>query len=83
MKCPECKKEFISLSINQKYCCANCGNKYRKKHSELVHFPVISFYCAYCGKSVVTDGKMINVHVFVHKYAKKSIGGIHHRITVQ
>lgn len=57
MKCPECKKEFTSLSINQKYCCSTCGYKYRKKYPELVHFPVISFYCAYCGKSVVTDGK--------------------------
>lgn len=55
MKCLECGKEFDPLSVNQKYCCEACGRKYRRHHE--VEFPIVEFYCAHCGKHVITDGK--------------------------
>ena len=57
MRCPECGNEFNPLSVNQRYCSAECGSSYRRKHPAETRFPVIAFRCSYCGKAVVTDGK--------------------------
>ena len=58
MKCPNCNNEFSPLSVNQLYCSARCGEIYRRKHPTATRFPSISFNCSFCGKAVVTDGKM-------------------------
>ncbi|MGN1037529.1 MAG: hypothetical protein ACI4PX_07125, partial [Ruminococcus sp.] len=57
--CPECKKEFEPKSVNQIYCSSLCGERYRRKHPEYIRTgnTVLKFQCAYCGKTVVTDGK--------------------------
>ena len=57
MICVECGKDFPQLAINQIYCCARCGEKYRRKNPALTRYPSISFNCSFCGKAVVTDGK--------------------------
>lgn len=56
-KCPLCEKEFIPVNSQQKYCSAYCGNKYRRIHGSGVPYEPIEFYCAYCRKRVITDGK--------------------------
>lgn len=57
MICPNCKKQFNPVSVNQIYCSEKCGKQYRKAHPDVTHFPAISFRCSFCGKEVVTDGK--------------------------
>lgn len=57
MICPECGTDFCEKSVNQIYCSPKCGERYRKKHPMEARFPSVAFYCAKCGKAVVTDGK--------------------------
>ena len=53
LKCPQCNTEFTPLSVTQIYCSSKCGNKYRKNHKAIS--PSITFDCAFCGKTVVTE----------------------------
>lgn len=53
MICLECGVKFVPLTVMQKYCCRQCGNRYRQKHN--VVSPSIIFDCAFCGKTVVTE----------------------------
>lgn len=54
MKCPNCGKEFSERTVVQKFCSTKCGNQYRQKHKAI--YPSITFNCAHCGHTVVTDG---------------------------
>lgn len=54
-KCLECGKNFTPLSVNQIYCCKQCGDKYRRKNKGKIKYPSITFSCSQCGKVVVTD----------------------------
>lgn len=57
MKCLNCGGEFTPLTVIQKYCCTECGVKYRRTHKNLnSEYPSITFTCAKCGKVVVTEG---------------------------
>lgn len=53
--CKQCGKVFMPLSVNQKYCSAYCGNKYRRLHDVSLENPSITFSCSQCGKVVVTE----------------------------
>lgn len=53
MICPECGNSFLALSINHKYCCKSCGDRYRRKHK--IISPSLTFDSAKCGKTVVTE----------------------------
>lgn len=55
MKCLQCGTSFTPLSVNQLYCSETCGDRYRRRHGA-PGFPSIQFDCAYCGRTVVTDG---------------------------
>lgn len=55
MKCRQCGTEFTPLSVNQKFCSASCGAKWRYRHGA-DPVPSVTFRCAKCGKLVVTDG---------------------------
>lgn len=51
MKCVSCGKEFQAASPSQKYCSKEClvyGSNHRLAR------PPYEFYCAHCGKHVVT-----------------------------
>lgn len=56
MKCLNCGGEFAPLSINQKYCCGKCRESYSRKHQMDKFYPSITFSCAQCGRTVVTEG---------------------------
>lgn len=53
MKCLNCGQEFTPLTVIQKYCSIRCGQQYRSHHS--ISYPSITFQCAQCGKTVVTE----------------------------
>lgn len=55
MKCLNCGKEFIQLSVNQKYCSELCGCRYRRKNKGKILNPSITFNCRQCGRTVVTE----------------------------
>ena len=55
MKCLNCGEEFVQLSVNQKYCCKECGKKFRRTHKVALLYPSITFSCSQCGKTVVTE----------------------------
>lgn len=55
MKCKYCGKEFTALTHNAKYCSSSCGDKYRYRHDVQKENPSITFTCAWCGKTVVTE----------------------------
>lgn len=54
-KCLECGCDFVQLSVNQLYCSALCGNRYRRKNKGKIQYPSITFQCVQCGKTVVTE----------------------------
>ncbi len=55
MRCLNCEKEFMPLTVIQKYCSAKCGRQYRHKNKGKIEYPSITFCCAQCGKKVVTE----------------------------
>ena len=81
MICPECGTDFCEKSVNQIYCSPKCGERYRKKHPMEVRFPSVAFYCAKCGKAVVTDGG-ISGQDSAAKNANEDTGDIHQPNTV-
>lgn len=56
MKCPQCGKEFEPKTVVQKYCSKACAQKYCRTHDMDAEYPSITFQCATCGKTVVTEG---------------------------
>ena len=56
MKCKECGEEFTPGTVIQKYCCTACARKYCSKHDMDAEYPSITFTCAECGHTVVTEG---------------------------
>lgn len=56
MKCLNCGEEFTPQAVNQKYCCVSCQRKYIRTHDMDKEYPSITFTCARCGKTVVTEG---------------------------
>lgn len=54
-KCLNCNAEYVQLSVTQKYCCARCGNQYRRKNKGKLTYPSITFNCSQCGRTVVTE----------------------------
>ncbi len=56
MKCLNCGEQFTPLTVIQKYCCKECGNEYRRKHKDEELWPSVTFECAECGRTVVTEG---------------------------
>lgn len=55
MKCLQCGEEFTPLTVVQLYCSEKCGSKYRRENGRPER-PSITFSCAKCGRTVVTDG---------------------------
>lgn len=55
MKCLECGEEFTPLAVNQIYCSRRCGRTYWRKNREKMKYPSITFSCAQCGRTVVTE----------------------------
>lgn len=55
MTCLHCGKSFTPGTVIQKYCSASCGNKYRRVHTISEAWPSITFNCAHCGRTVVTE----------------------------
>lgn len=58
MKCLMCGEPFTPLSVNQKYCSARCGARYRRHHDVSEAWPSITFQCAKCGRLVRTEAGM-------------------------
>lgn len=56
MKCLYCGEEFTPATVVQKYCSKSCGNRFRRRHDMGKYYPSITFECAMCGRTVVTDG---------------------------
>lgn len=58
MICPWCKRDFddSNYPLSRKFCSTECAAKAYKANVH-VDFPVREFYCAHCGKHVITDGK--------------------------
>ena len=53
MKCAFCGAEYQPRSVVQKYCCTSCQKK--AKYRGMVRYLSVTFQCAKCGKTVVTD----------------------------
>ena len=75
MKCLNCGEWFAEQGLNQKYCSAACGEKYRRKHPVKTRYPSITFTCAKCGKEVVTDGIRDKRTHFVLERVREDTGG--------
>ena len=88
--CLNCGQLFADLSVTQKYCCAKCGDQYRRHHK--IVYEQIEFNCAFCGKKVVTEPdkrdkrsrfccehceKMYWKHTEKEKAVKSSISNFH------
>lgn len=56
MKCLQCGAEFAPRTMLQKYCSTSCRRKYNSRHNMDAEYPSITFTCAQCGKTVVTEG---------------------------
>ena len=55
--CPWCGKTFepTPYAVTQVFCNSKCQDKYFNKHGPYC-YPSITFVCAKCGKTVVTEG---------------------------
>lgn len=56
MKCLQCGAEFTPRTVIQKYCSTKCKYRYYSRHDVNTDYPSITFTCAQCGKTVVTEG---------------------------
>lgn len=55
-KCLNCGEVFSPGTVIQKFCCEKCGKEYRRTHNMDDLYPSITFNCAKCGRTVVTEG---------------------------
>lgn len=56
MKCRQCGEEFTPATVVQKYCSRLCKERYYRHHDINAEYPSITFTCAQCGRTVVTEG---------------------------
>lgn len=54
--CPNCGKMFEPVNSNQLYCCKRCQWTYVNRHKHGVGYASVTFTCAMCGHTVVTEG---------------------------
>ena len=53
-RCAYCGREFAPRTVTQKYCSRNC--RVKASYHGLVQRESVTFQCAKCGRTVVTEG---------------------------